>query len=919
MSVSTVRDLTGQATSHRISETLQIQFGTHWWLAPATRPFYVEDLVLHDPVLGRDLRPTEDYLILHSDDEWTVRTERPLAHFLVIVNSQVSPSLVFTANRLGGDPLEDAPTVNQVSEWLDGQTTFPQWGEQVIREKVDPVVDDLLKVTKRVTMHYVIAETEAIRQALLQGDVEHHDELMAYAENTRARYLERIMELMKVAQDAISAHIANPFAHNLTKDQIGLPDYPNYPVAQNVVLETGLSEGHLLTPSGMSKMIEIHGLKILDDHLDEEPAHGLHKGSPGIDLDNIENFPPAKESEALQGRRKDRYMTPGVSLAATQYQFNAKLQQHINDTGAHQLTKQQVLLGNYENYPVIGSDELGNFTATDRYLTPKTMYDFIKHHFWEEHLSHVYDENDPHDLKPVHVGLENVDNYSRDDYDGFYAFRGHSHGFGELPFTEQEYNDWQAGASFVLDSRIVTYEAGKVLWKRGVSPTTGKSTKPFPDNESNRVRQKNTVLRALNTSSNEYEEVEGTVALTATQDLTPDGARDTKWVVDNETFWLECQRLFPTPRYANHEVIADLYFTLELQEGMNGPEGIFFRPDGHYPWMRAQSTTAGDVGLGQYPNRGPDWYNNTFAASGHSHPGAGYAERSFLDANYERRNVYTSLAADIRKLVWSLTVQSKYMQHSVAQLSLSRYRRAPAFEDKDRNSVYIGTTWMVRKLGSNVIFGVTDGTMVTKNRQINDFPMIQANTGEWRVQAEHLIKMDNGMYRVHTGRKVVDTGDPKTNQDWVYSAYRDVLGRGDNPYWVQWDDPDAIGRPQDYSGPNYWMNVKAYTTEFDLRYDIAIVSATGPRDTPLQQMSGQRAEEWLDANAPDWRWGPWEPYESSIIFDNQISARAHAGKFNRGDFNIEGVEYRNAIEAVVDPAAEPKEWYVKAERRLHKY
>lgn len=918
MSVSTVRDLTGQATTHRVTETLTVQYGDHWWLAPTHRPFYTESLVIYDPLLKRDLIPGTDFVVIHLDDDWTTRTEQALSHFIVLKNSQVNPQLEFTSQVLGGGAVDNAPTLEQLRNYLKGYEGFPSSGEQVVREVANPDIDDLFKLSKRITIEYVLEEADNIRRSLLEGNVEEHDEMMAYANDTKNRYFERVLELMQSARQAINEHVANKFAHNLTKDQIGLDKYPNYPVAISIVLEAGMSEGHLVTPEGLHEMIDVFALSPLRLHLAEEPAHELDKDDIG--LSEIENFPPANSIEAAQGRKKDRYMTPGVTLEATRYQFNARLETHKQNGKAHALSKNQLSLGLYENYAVAGADDFEDYEATNFYFTPKTLYDFIKHHYWESQLSHVYDEDDPHNLTKDQLGLDQVDNVSRDQMDDDFAMAGHHHGFDELPFTEEEYNEWQAIASFVLDSRIITYQAKKTVWSKSTGPTTGVSEFTFPDNESNIVRQKNTVLKARNTNTGELEEKEGTVALTVEQVYDQEGNRIRKYSVDNATIWLECQRLFPPPVYAQHVVEADLYFTLELQEGLPGPEGVYFRPDGHYPWLRAQATTKGDVGLGNYPNKGPDWYDGRYAAKGHSHPGEGYAQVSWMDATFERRSAYSYIARDMRQVIIAMLRQQGYMNHSLHQLGTNRFSRAAPVNNPDVNEQFVATSWSVRKANSSFLNLFNEATKGTNGKQIETVPSIQANTGEWLIIATHFFRLPDNSIQLDHGKIVVDTGEPKNPADWVYECYRVVLGRGNNIYGVFYDNGGDWGTVKDPTGPNYWMNYKQVDKD-QLWYDIAYTAATNSTGgDPWRESGKAKARDWLDQNYPDWHWGPWQSYTSPITYPTEPDANIVVIRMNGGGFDTDTVQYRNGSSRPVDPAADPiDEWEVVAERRKSQF
>lgn len=875
MSGLNTHDLTGQAESHRVSAMLTVQAGPLRWLQPPQRPFYTTTLVLTELSTGRDLVPYEDYLILHTDDEWSSRTQREMAHFVVLVNPKLTDRIQWTSQVLGGDE-SSSPTVEQLGVFLSGlEGTLPTWGEVVSREVVDPNIEAIQSLTDKVTFQYLVEQTEHIRLALLYGDAEHHDELMAYAFDTRARYIARIQELMQVARDAIAAHRQNRYAHTVTKDQIGLPVVENYPIAPRLVLDAGVADRYLLTPNGLSVMLDRFILEPIQEHLDDTAAHIVTPQQ--IDLGSVDNYPVANPTEAQLGRRKDRFMTPDITLGALNYQFSSRLQQHQQDNDAHYLSPYQLGLVNLENYPQYTEERFDDVaTVDDEYLTPRGLNALIRHHYYDDQLSHVEDQDNPHEVTQATIGLPSVTNLSRDDYDELYAGKRHSHTAETLPFTQEELTEWNDVATWVLDSRVTRYEVDRVIWDELNNKKTGTEIVFFPDPEANKLVQTNTVLKAFDVRENRWVTRPGTAATMLVQEspvemeaparaqksieltLSParrekvliPGVPDSAWpmhsvrvqslepsksnlintqfkanvwretngqggfdwyfnerilwvyiidqslsslriqmdleydylvpgtlvhryAINHGLIWDELQRRFPPLNYNRHQVIATVYYLMELPAYLKGPEGVFFRGGNYYPYLRAQSTTADDIGLGQYPNMSQFEWDETLALKDHGHQDDDYTpievfEESLKPSQGAIYEMQQAVNKSIINQVRSLNNTGYALKRDGFQFS--RYRYVP-FSEFD----YTATHWRLESVDGGMAprsFIDQQGSSITRYT----FPEIGVNTGVWRLTARHEGLVDGSIDARQEAVIEFDTGAPKNPWAWAIAGFR-MLGR----------------------------------------------------------------------------------------------------------------------------------------------
>jgi len=1029
MSVDTERDLTGVAQTHRIHESLVVQRERLWWVAPARRPFFTQGLVVHDPLQDKALIPGDDYVVIHLDDEWSTRTQQEVGHYLVILDGKAGAILDVTAQCLGGDVLPDAPTVDELRAYVATVAGTPPWGSYLRRDAVNPDIEAMLALTKRVTFQHVVEATESIRQAILYGDADEHQSLMEFAIGTRTRYYKRILELLQVARDSIAAHAASNLGHTLTKKQVGLEHYPNFPMATRLVLDAGTSATHLISPVGFGSMLTQLVTQPLAMHYPEFRAHALSPTSIG--LGNLHDFPPANATEAQLGKLRTRYMTPGVALEGLQYQFSAKLLQHIDLDDAHGVTPFQVGLGNYVNYPMYDPADFDTADiVNDQYLTPKGLHNLIQHHYWEDQLAHVFDKTNPHQLTTVHVALNNVTNLSRTGYDGLYPLNGHSHTTRSLPFNHDDLRGWNDTAAWVLDSRVTDQRSGS-LWREIDGVKSGETLVVFPDAVANRVWQKATLVSAVHRQSGLTETSSGTAPveqLAPTETLTFESAvipwrtvirgtfgtpelavpnmpeeawpltevlmtstdaavsvakrvdvaayvtrRDNldgthtllvdevalrtdlfsdvpagtqasvtmfftyqsivrtpdprQYRIDNAAFWEECKRLFPDLTHHQHEVSAELFFLTELPERLKGPDGVFFRRTGHYPYLRAQSTTKGDVGLGKVPNWSEADFYARYSDVAHNHSSEGLVETSALDNTLIGLAVtHAALMDPIKQAVWEYVVRTGAVGYGLTKSDTHRFTRAKPYSNPTVNAVqedtYVSTHWAVYQQDMSPEVTSDRWVITDPDHQAIDVPFILPNTGLWKVTARHdHSSVEGGELIGHLAFINVDTGSPINPLPWVYDLFRTMLDRGNDLYGIRntassdvyWLDPDGV---------NTWLNGETYPTKEAMQKQLALsvitryVEGALELDTPTAYAN---CVGHMDDNYPDWNWGEWTAQNAWSVGLSDSVSETQVTEYNAGDYDTATTQYRNATRRVEDPAADPLTYTLDLERRETTY
>jgi hypothetical protein len=87
-------------------------------------------------------------------------------------------------------------------------------------------------------------------------------------------------------------------------------------------------------------------------------------------------------------------------------------EQHLLDfNNPHRTTKQHVLLGNVQNYPMADNQQATLATQADLYISPAGVYLAIQEHAIKKLNQHLLDKANPHEVRAIHIGLDKVPNY----------------------------------------------------------------------------------------------------------------------------------------------------------------------------------------------------------------------------------------------------------------------------------------------------------------------------------------------------------------------------------------------------------------------------------------------------------------------------------------------------------------------------
>lgn len=129
----------------------------------------------------------------------------------------------------------------------------------------------------------------------------------------------------------ITDHMSNrDNPHQVTKVQVGLGQVQNFPMANATEAAEGLRSDRYMSPNATNIAVQAAAGRVIDAHVNEDNPHGTNKADVGLSL--VQNYGVATSTEAYTGNRNDRYMTPFLVDVVIQALKEEVLDPHFNDT-----------------------------------------------------------------------------------------------------------------------------------------------------------------------------------------------------------------------------------------------------------------------------------------------------------------------------------------------------------------------------------------------------------------------------------------------------------------------------------------------------------------------------------------------------------------------------------------------------------
>ncbi len=287
-------------------------------VAPTYGGFFAESVVVKDLATNMPLVKGPDYYFGELFEFPTGRYGKEIFGVIVIVKPGVT-SVSITYQALGGDYSYSMDAVIAMLDSLNLGERPVDWGMIVGRPTLFDPAAHFHDAGDIYGFEYIVHALDLLKQALLLGDVASHDEIYAYIDRTISGQANSVAAVSA----ALAAHVqdkSNP--HAVTKDQVGLGNVGNYPIATNAIALAGTSTQHYITPSSLLYVVNQVASTALAAHIaDKSNPHSTTKAQVG--LGNVLNYGTADSATTTTGTATDQYTTPkGVSDAVTAW-YNA--------------------------------------------------------------------------------------------------------------------------------------------------------------------------------------------------------------------------------------------------------------------------------------------------------------------------------------------------------------------------------------------------------------------------------------------------------------------------------------------------------------------------------------------------------------------------------------------------------------------
>jgi hypothetical protein len=305
-------DGTGKSPDNLVvGEEHQLSNRTVRCVAPTYGGFFAESVVVKDLATNMPLVKGPDYYFGELFEFPTGRYGKEIFGIIVITKPGVT-KIAINYQALGGDYSYSMDAVIAMLDNLNLGERPAEWGMIIGRPTLFDPAAHFHDAGDVYGFEYVVHAIDLLKQAIILGDVASHDEIYAYIDKFFAGQGTSITAV----QAALNAHIAdrnNP--HVVTKDQVGLGNVGNYPVATNAVALSGTSTQHYITPSNLVYVVNQIASNALATHIaDKSNPHGVTKTQIG--LSNVLNYGTADSATTITGTAADQYVTPkGVSDA----------------------------------------------------------------------------------------------------------------------------------------------------------------------------------------------------------------------------------------------------------------------------------------------------------------------------------------------------------------------------------------------------------------------------------------------------------------------------------------------------------------------------------------------------------------------------------------------------------------------------
>ena len=417
-------------------------------IVPKNGPFFRRGLVVKHIATDKTLTEGVDFALGHKFTRATIETARPVYGSILILNRELTGAFDVTYQTLGGEFAIDTQLALETllntqidprnTTWeavIDVPPLFPPYNHYFDADNLVGANDLRLAILQiRDVINTMPERLLPILMAHLDDSDNPHrvdkaDVGLGDVDNFRTATVAETIEGMlnnrfvtpsgvrqliaSINTESVASHAArfdNP--HHVNKDQVGLSNVPNFPVATIEQAKLGEIDAAFMTPQLTRMAITDQVGNSLTTHLGNKAnPHGTTKAHVGLGL--VDNYQMATVEEAKAGLAKDRYVSPFLVAQYVQQTTGGAAAAHISDlNNPHQTNKTQVGLGQVSNFPLATASEAQLGNDNDKYMTPLLVAKAINYQVGTLVTEHLSNTSNPHGVNKEDVGLGQVPNYA---------------------------------------------------------------------------------------------------------------------------------------------------------------------------------------------------------------------------------------------------------------------------------------------------------------------------------------------------------------------------------------------------------------------------------------------------------------------------------------------------------------------------
>lgn len=416
-------------------------------IIPDYAPYYHDSLVVYKVAGdGSEVELVEgvDYYCTHKFTIATEQTRYEIYGSITMVDKDTTGTFRITYQTLGGIYTLDQSTILELLANTLTDPIITTWESLLGVPIYFPPINHLHNIEDMVGMSDVVAKLEEINQSILAGNAQMYQALLEHIQDQENPHRVSAEQtgvdgggtLIKAtaanaAQGTVDSGYMTPYLttlhwegigkayvddhinnknnpHGTTKTHVGLSNVQNYGIASPAQAVDTSNNAAYMTPAMTAVAMESLGTAVTDHIGDKNNPHEVT--SEQIGLGNVDNFATADAAEAAAGQAQDRFMTPyGVKVYVSG--VLGGFTDHIDDqNNPHRVTAMQVGLGNVQNFGIATDEEALAAEIDTAYMTPRLVGLIIDGKVGS-YDQHVADKNNPHEVSASQIGLGNVQNY----------------------------------------------------------------------------------------------------------------------------------------------------------------------------------------------------------------------------------------------------------------------------------------------------------------------------------------------------------------------------------------------------------------------------------------------------------------------------------------------------------------------------